>query len=185
MSSDSKIITQMMPHEIVQDSLCNARCSHVRHIPLLISPLHPASLGGAGVDQHHALHSLRVGQSVSGEHISPESHTNTNILDNLEMVEHLLDLFWQLLHAGILIICWQCCCSILLAWSIYMKYWEPWWNFLQNEQNFNIRLFSLRILFLFLLWNLDSWKMPDSLRCSWDPGHGRWQWQVWSWWSPG
>ena len=92
MSSDGVVITQMMPEEIVQNSLCDARGSHVGDVPLLVSPLQPAGLGGAGVDQHHALHPLGVGQGVSGQHIGPQPHPDTNVLDNLEMVQDLLDL---------------------------------------------------------------------------------------------
>ena len=52
---------------------------------------------------------------MSGENISSQSHANTNVLDNLEVVQHLLHLLRQLLHAGILVVPGQGCCSVLLT----------------------------------------------------------------------
>ena len=118
MSSDVMIISQVMPEQIVQHCLSDALCSHVVDVPLLVTPLHPPSLAGPGVDQHHAVNSLRVGQAMSGEDVSPHTHSDANVLNNLEVIEDLLHLLSQLLHAGILVVPSQGDCTHLLARGI-------------------------------------------------------------------
>ena len=93
-------------------------------VPLLISPLHPARLGDDRVDQHQALHSLRVGQAVSGENIGSQPHTQPDILDDLEGVDHLLDLLGRLLHAGVLVVARQALGPVLLAGRVDVEYGE-------------------------------------------------------------
>ena len=71
----SEVVTEMMPEQVVQHSLGDPGCSHVGNVPLLTAPLYPARLGGAGVDQHHGLHPLRVSQGVPGQYIGPQTHS--------------------------------------------------------------------------------------------------------------
>ena len=91
----SEVITKVVPEQVVQHGLGDPRGPHVGDVPLLVAPLHPARLGGAGVDQHHALHPLGVGEGVAGEHVAAEPHPQPDVAHDLEVVQHLLHLLGQ------------------------------------------------------------------------------------------
>ena len=142
MSSLGEVVPQVVPEEVVEHGLGDAGGPHVGDVPLLTAPLHPARLSGAGVHQHHRLHPLRVGQGVPGQHIGAQTHTCSHItllspaqctahcltysdvLDDGELVEDLLDLLGQLLHAGVLVVGREGGGAVFLARGVDVEHLE-------------------------------------------------------------
>ena len=125
-------VPQVVPEKVLLHLLGQPRGPQVGDVPLLIAPLHPPRLGDDRVDQNQALHSLGVSQAVPGQHVGPEPDPETDVLDDLEVVEHLLDLLSQLLHAGVLVVRRQGGGAVLLTGSVDVENGKPGGNFLNS-----------------------------------------------------
>ena len=118
-------VPQVVPEKVLLHLLGQPRGPQVGDVPLLIAPLHPPRLGDDRVDQHQALHSFGVSQAVPGQHVGPEPDPETDVLDDLEVVDDLLDLLGELLHAGVLVVGGEGLSPIFLTGGVDVEDGEP------------------------------------------------------------
>ena len=66
--------------------------AEMSNVPLLVTPLDPAGRRHRGVHDHQGIHPLGVPEGVADQDVGPESHAQTDVADEGEVIDDLVHL---------------------------------------------------------------------------------------------